>query len=116
MAECPRDAYFVRCLSSNVPYERGTPALPRVGRGNGPVVFLSLKSRKLVFVPPGFEKAAAGKRLWAAAGDVSDLNLEHQIGMFIPNSRFCSSGERPQGMCCPIAFRSLKLCRLHLRF
>lgn len=117
-AECPGDAYFVRCLSSRVPYERGTPSLSRLGRGNGPVAFLRLKCRRSVVFLPGFEKVSAGKRLWAAAWEVSGLNLEHRIGMFIPDSSFCSSGgsppERARGMRCPVALRALKLCRLHL--
>lgn len=67
VAECPGDAYFVECLSSCVPYERGTPELPRVGRGNRPVAFLSLKCRSLVFFLPGFEKVSAEKKIMGSS-------------------------------------------------
>lgn len=67
MAECPGDAYFIEYLSSRMLYERGTPALPCVGRGNRLLAFLSLKCRSLVFLT-GFEVSAEKKITGSSLG------------------------------------------------
>jgi len=65
-AQHPGDAYFAGCFSPRVPYERGTLALPSVGRRTRPN-FLILKCRSLVFLLPGFEKASAENKMMGSS-------------------------------------------------